>query len=103
MGSDDEQSQSEDYEGSVATASTMLDSVPVDVSGAAVAGLRCKLCASIATELSPLALSADLNPSYLEWRQYSKRKVQGRVVAKAPRSKLCNWCAKTFLCFAVGR
>ena len=42
MGSDDEQSMS-DCDGSVATANTMLDSVPVDVKGAYVSKLRCKL------------------------------------------------------------
>ena len=95
MGCDDEQSQS-DCEGSVATASTMLDFVPVDVKGPIVAKLRCKLCFPTATELSPLALSTDPNRTHLEWRQYAKRKVQGRVVAKAPRSKFCIWRAKTF-------
>ena len=97
MGSDDEQSLS-DCDGSVATVNTVLDSVPVDVTRAAK--LRCKLCFSLATELSPLAVSTDAHPRHLEWRQYAKIKIQGRVVAKAPRSKLCNWCWKTF--FALG-
>ena len=97
MGSDDEQSLS-DCDGSVATVNTVLDSVPVDVTRAGK--LRCKLCFSLATELSPLAVSTDAHPRHLEWRQYVKIKIQGRVVAKAPRSKLCNWCYKTF--FALG-
>ena len=99
MGSDDEQSLS-DCDGSVTTANTMLDSVPVDVKGLSVSKLRCRLCFSTATELSPLALSTDNNLAHLEWRYYTKKKVQGRVVAKVPRSKLCNWCFKTF--FALG-
>ena len=99
MGSDDEQSMS-DCDGSVATANTMLDSVPVDVKSAYVSKLRCKLCLSTATEISPLAVSTDNNPATLEWRQYTKKKVQGRVVAKVPRSRLCRWCYKTF--YALG-
>ena len=95
MGSDDEHSVS-DGDGSVATSNTVLDSVPVDVSGAAVAKLRCKLCFANPTEMSPLALPADPSPCRIEWRQYWKKKVEGRVVTKIPRSKLCNWCAKTF-------
>ena len=97
MGSDDEQSLS-DGDGSVATVNTMLDSVPVDVTH--VAKLRCKLCFPLAAECSPLALSSDAHPRHLEWRQYSKIKIQGRVVAKTPRSKLCSWCYKTF--FVLG-
>ena len=95
MRSDDEHSAS-DGDGSVATANTVLDSVPVDVSGPVVAKLRCKLCFAYPTEMSPLALATDPIPSRIEWRQYWKRKLEGRVVAKIPRSKLCNWCAKTF-------
>ena len=75
MGSDDEASASDD--GSLRTAGQTLDSVPVDLQGAAVAKLRCKLCASSATELSPLALSNDLNPPHIEWRNYGKQKLQG--------------------------
>ena len=99
MGSDDEGSGSDDDRRSVATASA-VDSVPVDVSGAAVAKLRCKCCYASATEMSPLALPTDVVPSYMEWRQYWKKKLQGKVVAKVPRSRLCNWCPKTF--FSLG-
>ena len=58
MGSDDEGSASDD--GSLRTAGHALDYVPVDIHGAAVAKLRCKLCSSKATEPSPLALSNDV-------------------------------------------
>ena len=98
MGSEDELSNSENEgaDGSVATANAFSDSVPVDVSGSAVAKLRCKLCHASPTELSPLALSTDPNPARFEWRQYWKKKIQGKLVAKVPRSRLCNWCDRTF-------
>ena len=94
MGSDDEGSASDD--GSLRTAGHALDSVPVDVQGAAVAKLRCKLCSSKPTEYSPLALSNHSNPCYMEWRQYYRKKLQDKIILKVPRGKLCNWCAKTF-------
>ena len=102
MGSEDELSNSENEgaDGSVATANAFSDSVPVDVSGSAVAKLRCKLCHASPNEVSPLALSTDPNPARFEWRQYWKKKIQGKLVAKVPRSRLCNWCAKT--CFNLG-
>jgi len=98
MGSEVEGSVSDD--GSLRTAGNALDSVPVDVKGVVVAKLRCNLCSSKATELSPLALLTDLNPCTLEWRLYYKRKLQDRIIAKVPRGRLCNWCAKTF--FSLG-
>ena len=93
MGSDDE-SVSDD--GSRRTAGHFLDSVPVEIEGPHVAKLRCKLCSARATELSPLALSSDLYPIYIEWRLYAKKKIQERIVSKAPRGRLCNWCPKTY-------
>ena len=80
MGSDDEQSLS-DCDGSVATVNTVLDSVPVDVTRAGK--LRCKLCFSLATELSPLAVSTDAHPRHLEWRQYVKIKIHyGKIMVQ---------------------
>ena len=79
MGSDDEGSASDDS--SLRTAGHALDFVPVDVSGAAVAKLRCKVCSSKATEPSPLALSTDWKVKLLEWRLYHKRKLQEKIIA----------------------
>ena len=93
MGSDDE---SVSDAGSRQTAGSALDSVPVDVSGDAVGKLRCKLCNSKATEMSPLAQSSDMYTLHLEWRLYHKNKIQNKVVSNRPRGRLCNWCSKTF-------
>ena len=100
MGSDDE-SMSDD--GSQRTAGNMLDSVPVEIDGASVQKLRCKLCNSKATELSPLASSDDMYIKYIEWRLYHKKKLQNKIVSKVPRGRLCNWCPKTFYSLGVGR
>ena len=93
MGSDDE---SVSDAGSRQTAGSALDSVPVDISGDAVAKLRCKLCNSKATEMSPLAQSSDMYTLHLEWRLYHRNKIQNKVISKRPRGKLCNWCCRTF-------
>ena len=93
MGSDDESGSDA---GSRHTAGSALDSVPVDVSGDAVGKLRCKLCNSKATEMSPLPQSSDMYKLHLEWRLYHKNKIQDKVVSKRPRGRLCNWCCRTF-------
>ena len=97
MASDDE-SVSDD--GSHRTAGHFLDSVPVEIDSDCVQKLRCKLCSAKATELSPLASSDDVYIKYIEWRLYHKKKIQGRIVSRVPRGRLCNWCPKTF--FALG-
>ena len=73
MGSDDE---SVSDAGSRHTAGSALDSVPVDISGDAVAKLRCKLCNSKATEMSPMAQSSDMYTLHLEWRLCHKKKIR---------------------------
>ena len=78
MGSDDEASASDD--GSLRTAGQTLDSVPVDLQGAAVAKLRCKLCSCKATDKSPLAGDSHINFRHMEWRQYWQTKIQCVVV-----------------------
>ena len=98
--SDDDDNMSDDDKQSVATNCTMLDSVPVDISSAAVKKLRCKLCSVKAVDSSALALPDDPQPSPMEWRLYQKKKIKHRVISRTPRGRLCNWCPKTF--FALG-
>ena len=100
MGSDDEigddvQASDSDQE-TMCTAGPSLDSVPVDVSGAAIAKLSCKLCFGKPTEKSPLALPTDWKIKLLEWRAYRKMKLQEKIISRKPRGRLCNWCARTF-------